>query len=87
MTLDLTMNPACYTYWLAQIDSDVDTMYRNSKCTLAQMKAVVSNIVRNANDTPARKRFLKRLSFCGDKMDVHNLCYNSINAGKRYQQN
>jgi hypothetical protein len=45
----------------------------------------VSEAVHKANDTQARKRFLRDLNACYTKHEVQALCYNAIERGKNYK--
>jgi hypothetical protein len=86
MAIDLTNNPNCYVYYLARLTPTVKEMFYDSEYSFLKMLDTVKAAVLNANDTPARRRFLEYLDTeCFNKHDVQVLCYNAVNRGKTYR--
>lgn len=86
MRVDLTENSKCYSYYIKRLQPSADFMARSSKYSFDQMRAVVSDAVLKAQDTPARAGFLKRLFYsCFNKYDIEEICFHSVAAAKNFE--
>lgn len=85
--MDLTTNANCYVNKLVNMSPSVQDLFKNSSVSFEQMAEAVNTAVRQAKDTPARKRFLECLYLeCFTKRDIETLCANAVAKGRKYTQ-
>jgi hypothetical protein len=83
--MDLTKTPASYVYYLVRLEPSSEEMFYDTNYDTPKMIHAVSEAVHKANDTQARKRFLRDLNACYTKHEVQALCYNAIERGRNYK--
>ena len=86
MTLDLTKNPNCYTYYLVRMSPTPEELFRAESVSFEEMQEAVSCAALRAKSTRAQVYFLDRLyAECYTKRQINDLCYNSIKSARNYQ--
>lgn len=85
MTLDLTLNSKCYTYYLVENMDTINQLLEDPKVSHADMMKAVADIIRPADYYyKAKPRFYGYILNTKNKEDLYNLCVNAINKAESY---
>lgn len=85
MTIDLTLNSKCYTYYLVENMDTINQLLEDPKVSHADMMKAVADIIRPADYYyKAKPRFYGYILNTKNKEDLYNLCVNAINKAESY---
>lgn len=85
MTLDLTLNSKCYTYYLVENMDTINQLLEDPKVSHADMMKAIADIIRPADYYyKAKPRFYGYILNTKNKEDLYNLCVNAINKAESY---
>lgn len=84
MIKDLTQKKDTYAYQLCHMQPSYVDLLDDSSYSTCKMAKHIEAAVRQAKDTPARKRFLSNLELCMSKLDMYCLCQRAVERASSY---
>lgn len=85
MTVNLTLDSKCYTYYLVKSMDTISQLLEDPKVSHGDMMKAVAGIIRPADYYyKAKPRFYGYILNTKNKEDLYMLCVNAINKAERF---
>jgi hypothetical protein len=85
MTINLTLDDKCYTYYLVENLDTLNQLLEDPEVSHADMMKAVADIIRPADYYyRAKPRFYGYILNTKNKEDLYMLCVNAINKAERF---